>query len=115
VTEPALPPLTVAGVKEWLRLGDQADDEIVGWSLAATLDHVATLPYIHAQPDPADPETWGSDARLGTLMLTARTYRRRNTPAGLESLGDQIAYTPQYDPDIERLLRVGKRAAPGVG
>ena len=115
MTEVPVPPLTVEGVKEWLRLGDDVDDEVIGWSLWATLDHVARLPFIALQPDPTDPDTWEIDARLGTLMLAARTYRRRNTPAGLEAMGDQIAYTPQYDPDIERLLRIGKRAAPGVG
>ena len=118
MTEPGpLPPLTVAGVKQWLRIDptDSADDEIIGWSLNSTLAHVMRLPFIKRQPAPADPDSWEADARQGTLMLAARTYRRRNTPAGLESLGDQIAYTPQYDPDIERLLRVGKRAAPGVG
>lgn len=115
MTAPGIPPLTVAGVKQWLRIEDNTDDELVEWSLSATLAHVMTLPYIHRQPDPAIPATWSSDARLGTLMLTARTYRRRNTPGGLEAIADQVAYTPQYDPDIERLLRVGKRAAPGVG
>lgn len=116
MTEPGSPPLlTVAGVKQWLRISDPADDELIGWALAATLDHVRRLPFIQLQADPDDPDTWDSDALLGTLMLTARSYRRRNTPGGLEAIGDQVAYTPQYDPDIERLLRVGKRAAPAVG
>lgn len=110
-----LVPLTVDGVKDWLHIADDTDDDLIAWSLSATLDHVATLPYIHRQLVPDDPDTWSEDARLGTLMLAARTYRRRNTPGGLEVLADQVAYTPQYDPDIERLLRVGKRAAPGVG
>lgn len=110
-----VPPLTVEGVKDWLRIGDSADDELIGWALEGTLAHVARLPFIQAQPMPKDPDTWHSDARLGTLMLAARSYRRRNTPGGLEPLGDTVFYTPQYDPDIERLLRVGKRAAPAVG
>lgn len=116
MTEPGTPPpLTVQGIKDWLRITDPADDELIGWSLAATLDHVARLPFIRRQSEPGNPDTWESDARLGTLMLAARTYRRRNTPGGLEVLADQATYVAQYDPDIERLLRVGKRAAPGVG
>ena len=115
MSTPELPALTVEGVKAWLKITDSADDELIGWSLSATLAHVRRLPFIYRQPDPDDPETWEGDARLGTLMLTARTFRRRNTPGGLEAIADQIAYTPQYDPDIERLLRVGKRSAPGVG
>ena len=115
MTAPVAPPLTVEGVKEWLRITDPAEDELIGWALAATLDHVRRLPFIALQPFPDDPTTWAGDAALGTLMLTARTYRRRNSPGGLEALADQISYVPQYDPEIERLLRIGKRAAPGVG
>jgi hypothetical protein len=39
-------------------------------------------------------------------MLAARLYRRRNSPGGIESFAESLAYVSRYDPEIERALRV---------
>jgi hypothetical protein len=111
VTVPVVP-VDLAAVKAWLGIDPTLDtwDQMIGECLAATLAHVARLP-VSRLPDSAAAD----DIRQGIVMLAARTFRRRNSPGGLESIGDQITYVANYDPDIERLLRVGRQAAPGVG
>ena len=48
-------------------------------------------------------------------MLAARLYRRRNTPAGIESMPDGAVYLPQRDGDVDPLLKIGRYAPPRVG
>lgn len=49
------------------------------------------------------------DTHLGTIRLAARWYARRLTPSALIELGDLGgARVPSFDPDIERLLRIGR-------
>lgn len=51
------------------------------------------------------------DLMLGTLMLAKRWYERRNSPNGLIS-SDQFGSNriPWSDPDIDRLLGIGRYA-----
>jgi hypothetical protein len=50
-----------------------------------------------------------SDLKLGAIRLAARWYSRRLTPNALIELGDLGgARVPSFDPDIERLLKIGK-------
>jgi hypothetical protein len=115
-----------AAVKAWLRIpvDDTGDDDLVDAALAASVAWVATLPVVANTPAPAppifpapppDPDTWPADVQLGTVMLTARTYRRRNSAGGVESFGDSVLFVARFDPDIERLLRLNLQARPGVG
>lgn len=64
--------------------------------------------------DDAVPTT--EDVKLGALMLAARLYARRSTPQGIATFGD---FGPgaimRLDPDVERLLGVGRYAKPQVG
>lgn len=56
-----------------------------------------------------------SQLKLGTVRLAARWYSRRLTPTALIELGDLGgARIPSFDPDIERLLRIGKYRAPVI-
>lgn len=49
------------------------------------------------------------DLVLGTLRLAGRWHTRRNSPDGLVSMGEMgSSRVPSFDPDIERLLRVGR-------
>lgn len=56
-------------------------------------------------PDPT------SDLRLGTLRLARRWFERRRSPGGLVDMGELgSARVPSFDPDIDRLLGIGRYA-----
>lgn len=53
---------------------------------------------------------------LGAAMLAARLYARKGSPTGLASFGEfGPAAVLRLDPDVERLLGVGRYARPVVG
>lgn len=57
-----------------------------------------------------------ADTVLGTLMLAARWQWRRRSPDALIDAGDLgSSRVPSFDPDIERLLRIGRHQKPRVG
>lgn len=69
--------------------------------VAATNAYLAGFEWLtdNGQPTP--------EAKLGALMLAARLHRRRNSPGGIETLGDAgVAYVARTDPDLARLLRL---------
>lgn len=52
----------------------------------------------------------------GALLLTARLHARKASPTGLASYGEfGPAAVLRFDPDVERLLGVGRYAPPAVG
>lgn len=68
--------------------------------------------------DLADEETgdWPANYRLGGTMLAARVFRRRNSPAGVETFGELgPIYVQRNDPDIALMLGIGNYARPQVG
>ena len=107
-------PTTVDRVKTWLHLplADTADDPLVQDCVDAVNGWVGRLPWIAALSDPL---LWGDQADQGATMLAARLYRRRNTPSGVEGMGDAVVYLPRRDSDVDMLLRVGSYAMPTVG
>jgi len=61
-------------------------------------------------PDPT------ADLALGTLRLAGRWYTRRKSPDALVAMGELgSARIPSFDPDIDRLLRIGRWAKAIVG
>src|SRR6187431_2853637 len=106
--------LTPEDVKAWLRLpaADTADDDLIAQCVAAVNVWVAAGPYVAALPDPV---VWPDDVTLGATMLAARLFRRRNTPAGIEALGDGAVYVPRRDSDVDSMLHIGAWAPPRVG
>ncbi|MDK8450894.1 hypothetical protein [Corynebacterium mastitidis] len=61
-------------------------------------------------------DTWGADVAFGAKMLCARIYRRRNSPAGVEALGELgPVYVSRNDPDLAQLLKLGRYAPLQVG
>lgn len=59
---------------------------------------------------------WPAGVKLGAVMLAARLYRRRNSPAGVESFSDMGAsYVSRYDSDLDRQLRINAWTPPRVG
>ena len=58
------------------------------------------------------PEYW----RQGARMLATRIYRRRDSPAGVEAMGELgPVYVQRNDPDLAQLLELGRYARPMVG
>ena len=106
--------LTPDMVKGWLRLPDTdtADDDLIAACTAATNEWVAATAYVKGLPEPAE---WPADVTLGATMLAARLYRRRNTPAGIESIADGAVYVPRRDSDVDSMLHMGAWAPPRVG
>ncbi|MFB6943394.1 hypothetical protein ACFWGL_12420 [Streptomyces sp. NPDC060286] len=87
---------------------------------AFALDHVTaavnvlvpgTVPRVRELPEGAN---WPDDVTTGALMLGQRLFARRRSPTGVATYSDTgPAYVARWDPDLERLLRVGKWAPPG--
>lgn len=63
-----------------------------------------------------DRTTWTHSFTMGGVMLAARIYRRRNSPAGVESFGEMgPVYVQRNDPDIALMLGLGNYRRPMVG
>ena len=75
--------------------------------------------FIVSRPDDPNPSppTFAPDGEVyqGAVMLAARLVRRRNSPAGIETFSDSVAYVSRWDPDIQRALRQGAYAWPALG
>ena len=118
--------LLIGDVKSQLRLdaADTDDDDLIGRAIAsaqveverARRDQFVCPPPTDPPTDPSPP-TFIPDGEVyqGAVMLAARLVRRRNSPAGIETFSDSVAYVSRWDPDIQRALRQGAYAWPGVG
>lgn len=95
----------VSEVERWGGLRS-TDEAALVLAAEAVLAWVAGLPVVADRPDPAAP--WPSSVRLACVMLTARTYRRKDTPAGVIGVGEDggVSFVPRYDPDVSRLLNL---------
>ncbi|MYR93394.1 MULTISPECIES: hypothetical protein [unclassified Streptomyces] len=70
-----------------------------------------TVPRVRAL---AEGEPWPPDVITGALMLGQRLFARRRSPTGVATYTETgPAYVARWDPDLERLLRVGRWAPPG--
>lgn len=59
---------------------------------------------------------WPDSWRLGTIMLIARFDRRRNSPAGVDTITEMgPVYVSRRDPDVAQLLEIGTWSRPVVG
>jgi hypothetical protein len=99
-----------------LRIDDASDDDRLQELVDATNGrvrgwNVARLSLTYGTPPPV----WPPDVVLGTTMLAARLWRRKDSPAGVEPMGDAFAFVAKSDPDISMMLRIGAWAGPGVG
>lgn len=86
-----------------------ADTEWAERAAAAATEYVDELPHV-------TPGDWDERATVGALMLAQRIYSARSAPlgaAGMDVTGALVRATT--DPEVGRLLRVGKYAAPRVG
>lgn len=61
-------------------------------------------------------EKWTDDVAHGAQLLTARIWRRRSSPGGVEAHGDLgPVYVRRNDPDVAMLLGLGTWSPPMVG
>lgn len=104
-------PATVAAVRAMLRAGDAVPESDLAPVVDAVNAFVRRLPYMAEVGD-----QWGADVVQGANMLAARLYRRRNSPAGVESVSELGAvYVQRNDPDVAMMLGIGAYARPIVG
>lgn len=55
------------------------------------------------------PGPYGAPAELGAVLLAARWFARRSSPAGFASFAELgPAYVSRTDPDVARLLGLGR-------
>ena len=115
--------LDVDDVKDQMRIDgtDTADDALIGRctsSTEVTVQRARADQYVAAEP-PTDPPTrvYAPDGEVyqAAVMLAARLVRRRNSPGGVETFADSLAYVARYDPDIQRALWIGAYTYPAVG
>lgn len=108
-------PPTLADLKLDMKIDedDDRDDERLTKVLDASVSFVERVrPCFNYQADPLsespDPT---ADLALGTLRLAGRWHIRRRSPDGLVQMGELGASRiPSFDPDIERLLGIGRFA-----
>lgn len=101
-------------VKRWLRLNDQdtSDDDLINAVSAMAEPYV-----IRCRPEwITSLGTYVPDAETyqGAVMYAAREYRRRNSPAGIELMGEVSSFVARFDPDIDRALQTGAYARPVI-
>lgn len=108
-------PTTVPKVRAYLSMSeaDERDAELLTDVVAAINSEVRTWGIA---ADATDAETWPERIEHGATMLAGRLFRRKGSPAGVESFGSLgAAYVMRNDPDIAMLLKLGSWQRPGLG
>lgn len=106
-------PATLEGAKASMSIEDDDDND----RLEALVDAVNTLVRSWRCSQPAvGLEAWPANLVEGATMLTVRLFRRKNSPAGVEAMGEAgPVYVMRSDPDVAMLLGLGAWAKPAVG
>jgi len=99
---------------------DTRDDVALATWLAAAIAYVEEAHAGGYNFDDADLfselPTPGRTLVLGTVRLAERWFNRRRSPDGLIDMGELgSTRVPSVDPDIEKLLGIGRFRAPMVG
>lgn len=113
-------PPTLAALKVDLKIdaSDNRDDVTLQSDLDAAVTLVARVRKGAFLFDPTDITQFGlpaptPDIVLGTLRLAGRWHARRRSPDGLIDMQDLgSARVPGSDPDIDRLLGMGRYGGP---
>lgn len=108
-------PSTLPAVKEHLGITDARDDTTITRKVEAVNALVRAWPCSSLAVGEAD---WAKAPAVveGANMLAARWFRRKGSPAGVESVGTLGAvYVMRTDPDIAMMLGLGPYAGPEVG
>lgn len=98
------PPELAAEATAWSDLQVAHDDDSLVAAASAVTAFVSTLPAVRN----AAGGVWPADVRLGAVILTARLFRRRDTPTGVLGFADDgsPSYVARYDADVSRLLHL---------
>jgi hypothetical protein len=94
--------------------GVPVDLEVLQTNLDAAVSFVQRVrPQFNYTADATlDPAVWPDptpDLKLGTMRLAARWFARRTSPEALVEMGDLApGRIPSFDPDIDRLLGIGR-------
>lgn len=100
-------PITLQDIVD--HLGTTRPDPGLGDLIKAT---VSLVEGWKGKPIAEWPDSW----RLGTIMLIARFDRRRNSPAGVDTVTEMgPVYVSRRDPDVAQLLELGAWRRPVVG
>lgn len=106
--------LAPADVAEFLRLPSPIP--VVDATLLADVSAAAEPIVTRYRPDiGTDKDNVPDDIYQGAVMLAARLFRRRNSPAGIETMGESATYVASHDPDLDQFLRRGRYRMPAVG
>lgn len=96
--------ITAQDVEDYL--GTSKPSPTLGDTVAAAVDLVESW---KSTPQEKWPPRW----RRGCIMLAARMDRRRNSPAGVDTMGEiGVVYVSRKDPDIAQLLDIGDFSIP---
>lgn len=106
--------LDPADVAQFLRLPSPVP-EVDSGLLADCCGAAEPIVVRHRSDIGTDPDAIPDDVYQGAVMLAARLYRRRNSPAGIETMGETVNYVASFDPDLDQFLRRGRYRMPGVG
>lgn len=111
--------VTLDELKSEMNIPDTDDDESLTRMLDAAVAFVErvrkgqfnfTADALSDVPEPT------ADLKLGTLMLARRWKIRGRSPDGLVAMAELgSARVSSFDPDIDRLLRIGRHAKARVG
>lgn len=112
-------PPQLPDVKEDLGTSDTRDDVALAVALTSAVAYVeqARGGDFNFTADPASTLPTPTPLLfLGTVRLAGRWFNRRRSPDGLIDMGELGATrVPSVDPDIERMLGIGRFRAPMVG
>lgn len=106
--------LTADAVANQLQLNDRAaGDPLPARAEQARLGAAAYVERVRADLDWTDP---APDVVMGAAILASRLHARAGSPLGLASFAEFGASAVlRLDPDVERLLGLGRYAKPKVG
>lgn len=101
-----------------IEMSDVRDDASLAMQLDAAVSFVQKVrPQFNYGADPlSDLPEPTADLVLGTVRLAGRWYTRKRSPDALVAMGELgSARVPSFDPDIEKMLRIGRFAKAVLG
>lgn len=112
--------ITEKQVADWLKLKHDGTGDIhLPGVVAATNSLIGRLPHIDTVDEVVEGvlmKVWAPTTILAATMFAARLYGRRNSPNGIEAVGEMgTSYVARYDPDIARMLYLDSFQFPQVG
>lgn len=99
-------PITVEEMRAWSGAKLEDGTDVLQETINAVTDLIQTWKNTSV-------DQWPPRWRQGAKMLIARYLRRRNSPSGVETVGDMgVAYVSRKDPDVAQLLEIGPYRKP---